>query len=109
MKISIPVEGGEVSQHFGHTPEFAIITVENGKIVSRETLKNPGHEPGLIPKLMSQNGVNVVITGGVGRKAVDLFDEMNITVISGVSGTVEDAIQGYLAGKLVAGKNLCDH
>lgn len=109
MKICIPVEDGEVSQHFGHTAEFAIFFVEDGKVVSKEMLRSPGHEPGLIPRLMEENGVDVVITGGLGRRAQDMFDEMGIRVISGVSGSIEEAIRRFLDGTLVAGENLCDH
>jgi predicted Fe-Mo cluster-binding NifX family protein len=109
MRICIPAEGDEVSQHFGHTPEFVIFTVEDGKVVSKEVLRSPGHEPGLIPRLMGENGVDVVITGGLGRRAQGMFDEMGIRVISGVSGSIEDAIRGFLDGTLVAGENLCDH
>ncbi|AFC99678.1 hypothetical protein Mtc_0918 [Methanocella conradii HZ254] len=109
MRICIPVEDGEVSQHFGHTPEFAIFTVEGGKVVSKEMLRSPGHEPGLIPRLMEENGVDVVITGGLGRRAQDMFDEMGIRVVSGASGSVEDALRRFLDGTLVTGENICDH
>jgi predicted Fe-Mo cluster-binding NifX family protein len=109
MKVCIPMEGTTVSQHFGHTPEFLIVTIEDGKIISREIFKSPGHEPGLLPKIMSEFGVTDVIAGGLGNKAREMFNERNITVISGVTGTIDDAIQAFIAGKLVAGKNLCDH
>jgi predicted Fe-Mo cluster-binding NifX family protein len=109
MKVCIPIEGTMVSQHFGHTPEFLIVAVENGKVVSRKVEKSPGHEPGLLPKLMASWGVTHVITGGLGQKAREMFNERNIKVISGVTGTAEDALHTFLEGKLVAGENLCDH
>jgi predicted Fe-Mo cluster-binding NifX family protein len=109
MKVCIPVEGTMVSQHFGHTPEFLIATIEDGKIVSRKVEKSPGHEPGLLPKLMASWGVTHVITGGLGKRALDLFNERNIQVISGVTGTADEALKAFLQGKLVAGENLCDH
>lgn len=109
MKISIPMEGESVSQHFGHTPKFLIVTVEDGKIVSREIFNSPGHEPGLLPKVMSELNVTHVIAGGMGKKAQDMFEEKNITVICGVSGNIYDAIQALIDGKLVSRENLCDH
>jgi predicted Fe-Mo cluster-binding NifX family protein len=109
MKVCIPLEGNMVSQHFGHTPEFLIATIEDGKTVSRNVEKSPGHEPGLLPKLMAAWGVTHVITGGLGRRALDMFDERDIEVISGVTGTADEALQAFLEGKLVAGENLCDH
>jgi predicted Fe-Mo cluster-binding NifX family protein len=109
MKVCIPMEGTEVSQHFGHTPEFLIVGIEEGKIISREVYKSPGHEPGLLPKVMSEFGVTHVIAGGLGNKAREMFNERNISVISGVTGNIDDAIQMFIDGKLVSGKNLCDH
>lgn len=109
MIVSIPMEGTTVSQHFGHTPEFLIVNIEGGKIVSRDVFKSPGHEPGLLPKLMASMGVTHVITGGLGKRALDMFNERDITVISGVSGPIDEALQMFMDGKLVAGENLCDH
>jgi predicted Fe-Mo cluster-binding NifX family protein len=109
MKVCIPIEGTLVSQHFGHTPEFLIVTIEDGKVVSRKVEKSPGHEPGLLPKLMASWGVTHVITGGLGKRALDMFNERNIAVISGIQGPAEQALQAFLGGKLVAGENLCDH
>jgi predicted Fe-Mo cluster-binding NifX family protein len=103
------MEGTTVSQHYGHTPEFQIVTIEDGKIVSREVYKSPGHEPGLLPKVMAEFGVTHVIAGGLGNKAREMFNERNITVISGVTGDIDDAIRAFIDGKLVSGKNLCDH
>jgi predicted Fe-Mo cluster-binding NifX family protein len=74
MKVCIPIEGTMVSQHFGHTPEFLIVTIEGGKAVSRKVEKSPGHEPGLLPRLMASWGVTHVITGGLGRRALDMFN-----------------------------------
>jgi len=109
MKVCIPLEGTMVSQHFGHTPEFLIVTIEDGKVVSRKVEKSPGHEPGLLPRLMASWGVTHVITGGLGKRALDMFNERNIQVTSGVTGDVEEALQAFLEGKLAAGENLCDH
>jgi len=109
MKVCIPIEGTMVSQHFGHTPEFLIVAIEDGKVVSRKVEKSPGHEPGLLPKLMASWGVTHVITGGLGKRALDMFSERNIEVISGVMGTADEALKAFLEGTLVAGENLCDH
>lgn len=109
MKICIPMEGTTVSQHFGHTPEFMIVTVNDGKIVAKETFKSPGHEPGLLPKMMAEYGITHVIAGGMGRRAQEMFEERNIRVYSGVSGSIDEAVQLLIDGKLASGENLCDH
>jgi predicted Fe-Mo cluster-binding NifX family protein len=109
MKICIPKEGALVSQHFGHTPEFAIFTVEDGKVLSKEVVQSPGHEPGKLPRLMSSYGVTHVITGGMGRKAQQMFEELNIKVFSGASGEIDEVLKSFLNGTLKTGQNLCDH
>lgn len=109
MKVCIPLEGALVSRHFGHTPEFLIVTVEDGREVSRKIEKSPGHEPGLLPKIMASWGVTHVVTGGLGKRALDMFNERNIQVVSGVTGAVDEAIRAFLDGKLLAGENTCDH
>ena len=109
MKICIPMEGTTVSQHFGHTPEFLILTVQDGKITDRETFKSPGHEPGLLPKMMAEFGITHVIAGGMGRRAQEMFEERKIRVYSGVSGSTDEAARLLIEGKLTSGENLCDH
>ena len=77
MKIAIPVANQLLCMHFGHCEQFAIVDVdaENNKILKTEMLTPPPHEPGLLPKWIAQHGVNLVITGGMGVKAQDLFKQ----------------------------------
>jgi predicted Fe-Mo cluster-binding NifX family protein len=103
------MEGESVSQHFERTPKFLIVILEDGKIVSRQIFNSPGHEPGLLQKIMSELNVTHVIAGGIGKKARGMFEEKNITVICGVTGNIYDAIQALIDGKLVSRENLCDH
>ncbi|MCD1294318.1 dinitrogenase iron-molybdenum cofactor [Methanocella sp. CWC-04] len=109
MKVCIPKEGYLVSQHFGHVPEFAIFTIEDGKVITKEIIPSPGHEPGVLPRLLSSHGVTHVITGGMGKKAQDMFAELNIKVYPGVSGTIDGTIQKFIDGTLSFGPNVCDH
>jgi predicted Fe-Mo cluster-binding NifX family protein len=109
MKIGIARDGDMVSAHFGQCEGYIVVTVENGTIVGREEVANPGHAPGVLPRLMADVGADVVIAGGMGPKAVDQFCLHGIEVILGVEGTVESAVERYLSGTLEEGDNVCHH
>lgn len=109
MKVAVACDSGSVSQHFGRCPEYRIFDVQDRKIVSQTTLKSPGHEPGVLPRLLASHGVNCVIAGGMGPSAVDLFRQNNIEVVTGASGKVEDVIQSYIDGTLQLNESSCEH
>lgn len=109
MKIAIATEGSMVAQHFGHCPEYTIVDVENNRVQSRVVIPNPGHRPGFLPEYLAGQGVSCVIAGGMGPRAQELFEQRNIETVIGVTGTVEDAINDYLAGRLKSGPSTCHH
>lgn len=109
MKIAITTDQGQVAQHFGHCPEYTLVELEDGQVLSREVLPNPGHQPGFLPGFLAHHGVSFVIAGGIGQRAIELFNAENIEVIIGISGSVDRAIDDYLAGKLSSKESLCDH
>lgn len=110
MKFAIPLAKGVLCNHFGHSEEFAIVDTRNGQIESKELLTPPPHEPGVLPRWLQELGVKVVIAGGMGRRAQDIFSQTGIEVVVGAPNeTVEALIQNYLRGTLVTGANLCDH
>ena len=108
MKISISTDGDSVSAHFGRCPSFTIADVDNGKLINREVIDNPGHDPGFLPKFLHQKGVNCIIAGGMGQRAVGLFTEQNIEVIVGISGLINEVIEKIEKGTLEGGESLCD-
>jgi len=112
MKIAIPIADGKLCMHFGHSEKFAILEVdENTKtVLSREDLVPPPHQPGLLPPWVAEKGANLVIAGGMGQRAVALFNQQGIKVIVGVpSDTPEKIATDYLTGTLKSGDNVCDH
>lgn len=112
MKIAIPVAEGKLCLHFGHCQQFCMITVdENNKIGETELLTPPAHEPGVLPKWLAANQVNLVLAGGMGHRAQNLLQEAGIKVIVGVQGdvTAEQAVEAYLNDKLTTGDNACSH
>jgi len=85
MKIAIPLANGKLTLHFGHCEQFALVDVEvqNKKIIKRTDLIPPPHEPGLLPSWLAEHGVNLIIAGGMGQRALMLFAENNIQVLVG--------------------------
>ncbi len=110
MKIAIPMANGKLTAHFGHCQEFAILDVNNKEIVNKEVVEPPPHEPGVLPKWLADKGATVVIAGGMGARAIGLFEERGIEVIVGAPAEApEKLVNDYLNDSLVTGGNVCDH
>lgn len=109
MKIAISTDGGSVSAHFGRCPSYTIAEIRDGKIVGKEEIPNPGHEPGFLPGYLAQRGVQAIIAGGMGPRAQSLFADKGIEVIVGVAGPVDEVLDRYLQGTLERGEDQCEH
>jgi len=109
-KFAIPTLNEKLTAHFGHCEKFAIVDVENEKVVNEEFIVPPVHQPGVYPKFLADYGVHVIIAGGMGQKAQDLFAMNNIEVHMGVQdGSPSELVMSYLSNELKTGQNLCDH
>jgi ATP-binding protein involved in chromosome partitioning len=112
MRCAVPITGGVVASHFGHCEEFALFDVDEQKkeILARAVVASPGHQPGLLPEWLAEQGVSLVIAGGMGSRAQNLFQQNRIGVVTGILGTdPEKVVQSYLDGILDTGPNICDH
>jgi len=112
MKYAVPVSGGAVSPHFGHCEQFALFDVDEEKkeVTRKELVPSPGHQPGLLPQWLAEQGVSVVIAGGMGSRAQGLFNQNHIGVVVGaLEGDPEKAVLNYLNGTLATEENICDH
>ncbi len=107
MKVAISTDSGFVSAHFGRCPIYTMLDIENGEIINRKEVSNPGHATGSIPQFMQENSVNVMIAGGMGWRAQEFFRQYGIDVILGVTGKIDDVIQKIKDGTLKGGESLC--
>lgn len=104
MIIALAKEGEFVCQHFGHCEEFALYNTETKEW---SYVKNPGHQPGFLPGFLKKLGADVVIAGGMGERAQQLFAQEGIAVVVGVSTPLGEAVEKYLRGELVSSGSVC--
>lgn len=107
MRIAISTDGDFVSAHFGRCPTFTIVDIKDGQIVEKETLQNPGHQPGFIPQFLCDKGVECIVCGGMGRRATSFFNEYGMQTILGVVGRIDDVLDKIEKGTLEGGESLC--
>lgn len=111
MKIAMPKDGEMLNQHFGKSKSFAIVTLEENKVVNNKEVSTEGlqHNHGGLANMLENEGVTLVITGGIGAGAYNSLQEKGFKVIRGVSGKIEDAINEYLKGALQDKEVTCSH
>ncbi len=109
MRIAISTDNGYVSAHFGRCPTYTIVDIQDGRVLARQEIPNPGHQPGFLPQFLSEKGVEVIIAGGMGPRAQGLFASRNIQTLIGVKGPLDEVIEKFLRRELEAGQDLCDH
>lgn len=115
MRIAVSADSNRgadslVSPHFGRSPYFVLVDVEDGDIVRVETVANPyfgNHQPGQVPAFIHGRKANVMLSGGMGAGAVSFFNQYGIEVATGASGTVREAVGFYLAGTLQGAQPCC--
>ena len=106
-KVALALDENKTTSHFGHCDTFALYDIEQGEIKACETVKNPAHKPGFLPKFLKELGVNTVITDRMGERALTLLACEDIKTLTGIKGKDEDIIAEYLAGNLVSKGTAC--
>lgn len=104
MKIAITAETdagleSPVAQHFGHAPYFVLADIADGAVSATQVITNPfaeSHEPGQIPAFIHEQGAEVMISGGMGGRAIAFFEQAGIKTATGATGSVHQALQAYL-------------
>jgi predicted Fe-Mo cluster-binding NifX family protein len=107
MKIAVASEGKQVSGHFGHCEGFTIYEVGEDKSLKKDFIQNPGHKPGFLPVFLKEKNTNVIIAGGMGETAQQLFRDNKIEVVVGAQGLCDDVVQKYINGELKSTGSVC--
>jgi predicted Fe-Mo cluster-binding NifX family protein len=108
MRVAISAETNNelesvVAHHFGRCPYFAIIDLEGREIIALQVIDNPfysGHQPGQVPGFIHQQNANVMLSGGMGGRAIQFFQQFGIETATGATGTVRQSLERYLGGDL---------
>ena len=109
MKIAVTYENGQVFQHFGHTEQFKVYEVEDGKVVSSQVVGSDGSGHEALAVLLADKAVDVLICGGIGGGAQAALQEQGIELCAGASGAADAAVEAYLRGELINTGANCDH
>ena len=109
MKIAVTYENGEIFQHFGHTETFKVYEVEDGRILGSEIIGSNGSGHGALAKLLNEQGIDVLICGGIGGGAQAALEERGIELCAGAEGDADQAVAAYLRGELHNTGANCDH
>lgn len=110
MKIAVTYENGQIFQHFGHTEQFKLYEVEDGKIVNTEVVDTMGSGHGALSGFLQTNGVEILICGGIGGGAQAALAQAGIRLFGGVTGSADAAVEALLAQNLAYDPDVhCDH
>ena len=100
MKIAVTYEDGQIFQHFGHTSQFKLYDVADGKMVNSQVVDTNGSGHGALAGFLMQHGVTALICGGIGGGAQAALANVGITLYGGVSGSADQAVASLLSGNL---------
>jgi predicted Fe-Mo cluster-binding NifX family protein len=108
MRIAISADDkndldSKVSQHFGRCPYYVLVDMEDDQVQAVQVVENPHyqhHQPGMVPGFIRGHNVNVMLCGGMGRRAIGFFQQYGIETATGATGTARNALESYLGGEL---------
>lgn len=108
MRIAISLQTNDglesaVAGHFGRCPYFGLVDLEGNEVQAIEVVDNPyfsGHQPGQVPAFIKEQNADVMLSGGMGGRAIQFFQQYGIEAATGASGTVRTTLERYLGGEL---------
>jgi predicted Fe-Mo cluster-binding NifX family protein len=108
LRVAVSADDGSgldsvVSPHFGRCPYFIVVDLEGCEVQQVTAVSNPyhsHHQPGQVPRFIREQGADVMLTGGMGRRAIALFEQYDIQAVTGAAGTVRRSLEQYLGGAL---------
>lgn len=107
MRVAVASDGTMVSGHFGHCEGFTLYDIDNVVVINKTFVANPGHKPGYLPVFLKEKNTDVIIAGGMGEAAQELFHENGIEVVVGAQGNADDVVKLYIAGGLKSTGSVC--
>ena len=110
MRIAVTYKDGQIFQHFGHTEQFKVYDVEDGKVIASEVVDTMGSGHGALAGVLGALHADVLICGGIGGGAQAALASAGIQLFGGVSGEADAIVEAYLAGALEYNPNVqCNH
>ncbi len=109
MRVAFAVDGEQISAHFGHCAEYALVDFEDGRVARETRVPTPPHQPGVLPPFLHRHGAECVVAGGMGPRAVELFERLGIHVVMGVAGSLSEVVRAFQDGRLAGGESTCTH
>ena len=110
MRIAVTYENGEIFQHFGHTQQFKVYDVQEGKIISSEIVDTNGSGHGALAGVLTALNADILICGGIGGGAQMALAAAGIQLYGGVSGSADAAVEALVSGNLTYNPNVrCNH
>lgn len=110
MRIAVTYENGNIFQHFGHTQQFKVYDVQDGKIVASEVVDTNGSGHGALAGVLTALNADVLICGGIGGGAQMALAAAGVRLFGGVSGDADAAVEAFVAGNLAYNPNVkCNH
>jgi predicted Fe-Mo cluster-binding NifX family protein len=108
MRIAISLQTNNgldsaVAEHFGRCPYFALVEMDRNEVQAIEVIDNPyytGHQVGQIPQFIHEQQADVMLSGGMGGRAIHIFQQLGIQAATGAAGTVRKTLEAYLGGEL---------
>ena len=118
MKVALATDDDRgleavLSHHFGRCPYYVLVDIQDNKVKEVSSVKNPAYDshgqPGEVPSFINSLGAHVIISGGMGPKAIGFFAEFGIEAITGVSGMVKSVIEAYIGGQIDGARPCSDN
>ena len=110
MRIAVTYENGEIFQHFGHTRQFKVYDVQDGKIINAQVVDTQGSGHGALAGVLSVLNADMLICGGIGGGAQMALASAGIRLFGGVCGNADAAVEAFLNGDLAYNPNVqCNH
>jgi len=118
MKIAVATDEDKgleagLSQHFGRCPYYVVVDIDEGEIKGVKTVQNPFYgshgQPGEVPTFIKNLGVQAIIAGGMGPRAIAFFEQFGIQAVTGVSGMVKEVVRGFVDGEIEGASACKDH